>query len=160
MSIYLDQAKADRWQSLRKVEPAATIHWAMQRRADDRASNPGLMDHAATVEWWHLVVEYLAEAAMAYRLKPHAHLGQWIGAVVDEIVQRDEDDWVGPWFRRRHEGPAKGYLETAHVCVALAAALDLASDALSDDQRQRAREARHWRAAATACSPSGRARSR
>lgn len=137
MSIYLDQTEADRWRSLRKAEPGATMHWAMQCRADARASSPGLMDAVATVDWWHLVVEYLAEAAMAYRLKPGARLGQWIGAVVDDVVQRDEDDWVGPWFRRRNHEPPQGYLETAHVCVALAAALDLAGDALSDVQRER-----------------------
>ncbi len=46
------------------------------------------------------------------------------------------DDWVGPWYRDHRAQPAVGHLETAHLCWALAAALDLAAGAFSPGDRR------------------------
>ena len=140
VSFYLLDSEAEWWRANRSSEPAASIHWSIGRRAETRAENPGLLDGEATVEWWHLVVEYVAEAAIAYKLKPDAGLGVWLAGVVNDIVRRDEDEWIGPWFRSRGFTPKRGYLETAHVCVAVAAALDLAPDAFTPEDHSTARE--------------------
>ena len=134
MSRYLLEDEERWWRTNCPSDPAATIHWSFLRRAEARAADPGLLDGEATVDWWHLIVDYLAEAAMAYRLKPTDRVGRWVVSVTNEIVARDENDWIGPWFRDRRFSPARGYLETAHVCVAVAAAIDLVADAFSDQE--------------------------
>lgn len=141
MSRYLSDDEELWWRENRPHEPAATIHWSFLRRADARAADPGLLDDEATVDWWHLVVDYLAEAAMAYRLKPSERVGRWVASVTNEIVARDQDDWVGPWFRDRRFSPPRGYLETAHVCLAVYAAIDLAALAFEDRELAAVREA-------------------
>lgn len=140
-SLYFSQQEADWWKANRHCEPAATLRWTLHQRAEERAAGPGLIDAAATVDWWHLVLEYVAEAAMSYRLQPNRQVGRWLASTVEEIVHRDEEDWIGPWFRRRTVSPPQGYLETAHVCIAVAAAIDLAPEAFTESQLERARAA-------------------
>ncbi len=132
MSIYLSDEAHAWWSEHLHDEPGATLLRSMAVRAAARAAQPGLRDREASVDWWHLVVEYLAEATMAWRLNAQPELAAWIGAVVDDLLARDQQQWIGPWFRDHHLDPPRGHLETAHVCIALAAAVDLAGDALGE----------------------------
>ncbi|MFA9480326.1 heparinase II/III family protein [Phycisphaerales bacterium AB-hyl4] len=140
MSIFLNEQEAQWWKANKGSDPAASLRWSMLQRADERATRPGLMDEHATVDWWHLIVEYLAEAAMAYRLQPSEQVGRWVVGVVNDVVRRDESDWVGPWFRDHSLKPSSGWLETAHVCVAVAAAIDLAGGAFTEAELTEARQ--------------------
>jgi hypothetical protein len=104
---------------------------ALQCRTARRAASPGLVSQREDATWWYPVAEYVSDAAMAYALAPTELLGVWLRDVVLSVARRPVSDWVGPWYRDHATQPPMGHLETAHMCWALATALDLAPGVFS-----------------------------
>lgn len=73
---------------------------------------------------------------MAYALEPEDELGRWLRDVNLSIIRRSVEDWVGPWFRDHESDPRQGHLETAHLCIGVAAALDLVPEVFTESERQ------------------------
>jgi hypothetical protein len=115
--------------------PLHQFYWALLGRAERRAAKPGLSDRSATSDWWHFVQEYLTDGAMAYALKPTPTLAAWVRDVTLSLVRRPVADWVGPPFRGYNGGVPVGNLETTHLSIAVASALDLAGDLFTSDER-------------------------
>ncbi len=145
MSIYLSDE--DRRAVLAAKEDGDLLtgrFWtALASRTARRAGSPGLLEQGEDADWWYPAAEYVSDAAMMHALEPSQRLAAWIRDVALSIAQRPVSDWVGPWYRDHATEPAIGHLETAHLCWALAAAVDLAPDVFSDGEREEVLEALH-----------------
>lgn len=110
------------------------FYWNLLGRASDMAALPGL---AATnpETWWHEVLENVVTVATAVRLKNEPVPREWVRATALALAALPQDAWIGPWFRDHGRQPPVGHLETAHVAMALALALDLGNTAFSDAER-------------------------
>jgi len=126
MSIYLSAEEKALFTKNRASAPLNYFYWALYRRVNERTAAPGLMNAQTTVEWWHATQEFVTDAAMLYALDGDATVGVWLRDAVLSIARRPVDDWVGPFFRDHDSKPPVGHLETAHLSMAVAAALDLA----------------------------------
>jgi hypothetical protein len=135
-------------------DPVVNRFWtALKTRVARRASSPGLLGPDDDVAWWYPAAEYLSDAAMVYAIEPTETVGSWLRDISLGIARRSTEDWVGPWFRDHATRPPVGHLETAHLCWALATAIDLAPDAFSPEQRREIEQTlaekgivlcRHW----------------
>ncbi len=114
---------------------------ALRARARRRSGTPGLLGMHEDAAWWYPAFEYLSEGAMAYALAPDEALGVWLRDTALAVARRPVSDWVGPWFRDHVTRPPVGHLETAHLCWALAATLDLAREAFTDGAAGEVRQA-------------------
>jgi hypothetical protein len=128
MSLFLSSDERGLILSKTRSPAMADLDWRLNRRAERRAANPGLMQPGDTTDWWRPVAEYCSDAAMAHALRPSKALSHWLRDVAISLVRRPEDDWIGPEFRDHASKPPKGHLETAHLCWAVGAAVDLAPD--------------------------------
>lgn len=113
---------------------------ALHERVCARVATKGLLGPDATTAWYYPAAEYLSDAAMLYALEPEEKLGNWLRTVTLDIARTSAYDWAGPAFRD-HSEPLTGHLETAHLCWALAAVYDLASDAFSESEQAELRDA-------------------
>ncbi len=113
---------------------------ALGIRVAQRAASPGLFGVGEDADWWYPAAEYLSDAAMVHAIQPTAPLAAWLRDVSLSVARRPESDWVGPWYRDHATQPACGHLETAHLCWALAAVLDLAPDALTSAEQEEVRQ--------------------
>jgi len=136
MAIFLSDEERTLINEQRKTEPMNRFYWALLDRAQKRAQSPGIIGFDTSVHYWHAVAEYMTDAAMAYALKPERDLGIWLRDTTLSLVRRDADDWVGPWFRNHDTELPLGHLETAHLCLAVAAPLDLAPDVFIEAERE------------------------
>jgi hypothetical protein len=139
MSIYLSDQERELIKKHRSSAPLNRFYWALLRRVTERAATPGLLGMETTVEWWHAAEEYVSDAAMIYAIQPDDTIGRWLRDVTLSITRRSADDWAGPWFRDHDTQPLQGHLETAHLSVAVAAALDLAADLFTAAERDEIR---------------------
>lgn len=110
------------------------FYWHLLGRASEMAAIPGLgATHSET--WWHEVLENVATVAAAVRLKNEPGPREWIRSTALTLAGLPQDAWIGPWFRDHARQPPVGHLETAHVSMALALALDLGRTALSEPEQ-------------------------
>ena len=100
---------------------------ALKQRVYERTGRIGLASPEDSTSWYYPAAEYLSDAAMLHCLYPDEKLAAWIKSVTLGIARTSEHDWAGPAFRD-HSKPYTGHLETAHLCWALAAVLDLAGE--------------------------------
>jgi len=131
MSIFLSTEEKELYNQNRGKAPLNYFYWAMYRRVNERAASPGLMNSETTVEWWHATQEFITDAAMMVALGSEDSVRRWLRDAVMSVVHRSVDDWVGPFFRDHDTQPPVGHLETAHLSMAVASALDLAPDVFS-----------------------------
>lgn len=136
MAIFLTDEERRLIEEHRTREPLNRFYWTLIRRTHERAASPGIIDFSTSVHWWHSAAEYLTDAAMSYALKPVDDLGRWVRDVTLSVVRRSQEDWVGPAFRDHTLEPRSGHLETAHLCLGVASALDLAPDVFTDGERR------------------------
>ncbi|KAA0988780.1 heparinase II/III domain-containing protein [Dyadobacter aurulentus] len=107
---------------------------ALKQRVARRVENGGLCQPGDATSWYYPAAEYISDAAMLHGLFPEEKRAAWIRSVTLTIARKPESDWAGPAFRN-HSKPYSGHLETAHLCWALASALDLAGDVWSEAER-------------------------
>lgn len=113
---------------------------ALQQRVYRRVQRKSLHELGDTTAWYYPAAEYLSDAAMLYNLQPEEKLAAWIRNITLDITRASIYDWVGPSFRD-HAEPFIGHLETAHLCWAVAAVFDLASDVFTKEEQEKIREA-------------------
>ena len=135
MAIFLTDAERALINAQRQTEPLNRFYWGLLRRAQKRAASPGLINETTTVEWWHTAAEYVTDGAMAFALQGDETVGIWVRDVALSLARRSVDDWVGPDFRDHVTEPPLGHLETAHLSLATAAALDLAPEVFTAAER-------------------------
>ena len=135
MAIFLTDADRDAIKAVHRTSPFVDVYWAFLRRAQRRAEEPGLRHASDTVAWWHCVAEHLTCGSMAWAIKPDDTLATWVRSNTLTVVRRPVSDWVGPDFRDHDADLPVGHLETAHLCWAVAAALDLAGDVFTPTER-------------------------
>ncbi len=99
---------------------------ALEKRVYSRLDR-NLANLGETTEWYYPAAEYLSDAALLYLLQPGERLGSWLHDITLELIRKPAYDWAGPGFRD-HSEPLTGHLETAHLCWATSAVLDLAPD--------------------------------
>ncbi|HEV7350888.1 heparinase II/III domain-containing protein [Telluribacter sp.] len=106
---------------------------ALYQRVYRRVKRKQLQEAEDTTAWYYPAAEYLSDAAMLYALQPDADLAEWIRIQSLQIAGASLYDWAGPAFRS-HAEPLSGHLETAHLCWALSAVLDLAQPVFSENE--------------------------
>ncbi len=141
MAIFLSDAEREAFQRRRHAAPLTDVYWAMRRLAERRAASVSLQMPGETAEWWHSVAEHMTTGAMMFALAPDERLGAWVRAHALALARRPITDWVGPPFRSHGGREPIGHLETAHLCWAVAAALDLAGDVFTESERAETAEA-------------------
>lgn len=136
MGIFLSDQEKVAFEGFRRKDAVGQdLFWALANRVEARAAEPGLHGIGAEPRWWYCACKFLTDAAMMQALKPTAKVGAWLRDATLSLVQRSDDDWAGPAFRS-HGGPEPvGHLETSHLTLAVAAALDLAPDAFGEAER-------------------------
>lgn len=110
---------------------------ALEKRVYSR-SDRNLANLGETTEWYYPAAEYLSDAALLYLLQPEERLGSWLHDITLELIRKPAYDWAGPEFRD-HSEPLTGHLETAHLCWATSAVLDLAPDLFDQQELQEIR---------------------
>lgn len=139
MALFLSERERESLRTGERDAFCSDLYWALNRRAERRASKPGLLSPEDQVDWWRPVGEYLSDAAMAFALKPSETLSVWLRDVSLSVVRRPYEDWVGPAFRAhdpsKGEAEQVGHLETAHMSWALSIVLDLASEVFTREER-------------------------
>ena len=124
---------------------------ALVARALRAASRTGIVQADDTMEWRHIVWERLSDAAFVVRFAETAvttgrtsseldALKNWLHDTTMEVTRYDRDEWIGPWFRARKD-PPEGQLETAHVGLGVATALDLCPGLFSAAETEEIRDA-------------------
>jgi hypothetical protein len=138
MGLFLTDSERERIEDARRRgDDLAGRFWAaLMSRAARRAVSPGLLGAGDDATWWYPAMEYVSDAAMAFALAPDKRLGAWLREAALSIARRPLSDWVGPWYRDHATRPPVGHLETAHLCWALAVAVDLAADAFPAGERR------------------------
>ena len=136
-SLFLSDAEREAVRTAGHKPPLNQFYWALLGRAQELAGSPGLT-RPGRGEWWHQAADGVTDVAMAHALKPADDIGAWLRDATLSIVRRPADEWVGPWFRDHELAPPVGNLETAHLCLAVAAALDLAPGVFSEAERDEA----------------------
>ena len=127
MSIFINGPSLASTLARAEVAP----YWqALRRRNAYATAEPTLVQSGDTQAWWHLVWERISDAAFVQAAEPSDRMASWVRDRVLETIRRPLDDWIGPWFRPRTD-PPQGQLETAHVALAVATAIDLCPDLLS-----------------------------
>ncbi|MDZ4198641.1 MAG: heparinase, partial [Kiritimatiellia bacterium] len=134
MSLFLTGTELLEIRKANRDPRFSNLYWALLNRAQRHAAQPGMRDENTTTDWWHHAYEYISETALAHAIKPDPSLGAWLRAVTMEIARRPEDDWIGPTFRIRQQPPV-GHLETTHLSLAVALALDLAPEVFTEAER-------------------------
>jgi hypothetical protein len=145
MSLFLSSFEKHAILSSANRDPLLTdLFWALLGRVRDRAAKPGLMSPEDQVDWWRVVAEYLADAAMVQALKPSEETAIWLRDVTLSVARRTAVDWTGAPYRTLIDAPGeagrKGYLETTHILWGLSMALDLAPDVLTEAEQQEVRQ--------------------
>lgn len=125
MAIYLSDHERATIKEQLPTPPLNRLWWMLQRRVAKRAETPGLIGAHTTVEWWHTTQEYLTDAAMVYAVQSDDVIGRWLRDATLSVARRPLEDWAGPWFRDYETKPTPGRLETAHLSMAVSAAVDL-----------------------------------
>jgi hypothetical protein len=143
MALFLSDAERRAIDARDRPIRVTDFYWALQRRADGRAANPGLLGRGETQDWWRPVFDVVSMTAMAYALKRDALVGTWLRDVSLSLCRRPASDWVGPAYRDHggaDDATAIGHLETAHLCWSLAVVLDLAGDCLAASEHDEVRQ--------------------
>ncbi len=136
MSFMISNKELESFLSLSQKDAWVNHLWQiMQKRAGEHTTVPGITQPQDTQEWWHLVEERLFDVVFVRKITGDAHLGEWIHDTILQICGKSSDEWIGPWFRAR-KNPPTGQLETAHVSVAVATALDLCEDLFSSEEKE------------------------
>lgn len=135
MPLFLTEAERQAVHQAAKRAPVANVYWALRRRAERRAASVNLQEVGDTVEWWYAAADHLAHGAMAFALGADERVAAWVRSNALAIARRPVADWVGPPFRDHATDVPVGDLETAHLCWAVAAALDLAGPVFTDGER-------------------------
>ncbi len=112
---------------------------ALQKRVYSRLDRK-LNNLGESTDWYYPAAEYLSDAAMLYRLQPEERLAGWLHDILLELIRMPAYDWVGPGFRD-HSEPLTGHLETAHLCWAASAVLDLAGELFTPEEAAGIRDA-------------------
>ncbi|ASN22038.1 heparinase II/III domain-containing protein [Arthrobacter sp. YN] len=110
---------------------ARATKWSTQ----DTVTDPGEL-----AEWWHVCWERISDVAFAHAYRPDPVLEGWLRGEVLRICALSPDEWVGPSFRAKTR-PTIAYLETAHIGLAVAIALELCPEIFSPAERQTIEEA-------------------
>ncbi len=141
MSIFLTQTDIDQINQKRSDRNYSSLYWAMLGRVKKYCENPGLLSHDTTTEWWHHVAEYVTEAAWVYRAGgKNETVKSWLRSTTLELVRRPDDDWVGPFFRKRLDHPEAGNLETTHLSIAVSVSYDLCAEIFTEDEQEEIRQ--------------------
>jgi hypothetical protein len=141
MSIFLTQIEIDQINRKRSHRKYSNLYWGMLGRVKKYCHNPGLLNHDTTTEWWHHAAEYVTEVAWAYRFgAQNETVKSWLRSTTLELVRRPDDDWVGPFFRKRLGSPESGNLETTHLSIAVSIAYDLCPEIFTENEQEEIRQ--------------------
>ncbi|MBN2643825.1 MAG: heparinase II/III family protein [Victivallales bacterium] len=137
MSIFLSDKEKELLRKPNSNRKLSNLYWGLLNRVKKYSYNPGLSSAAGTnSEWWHHAAEYVTDAALVCALNPaDKSLDIWLRHAVLEIARRPEADWIGPFFRDHTANPPSGHLETTHLSIAVAVALDLVPGIFTDDEK-------------------------
>jgi len=108
---------------------------SLYQRTMDFTRTPQLSKPQDTVKWWHLIWERLGDAAFVCAVMPNEQLKTFVHDVVMDVCNKDIDEWLGPWFRKRTDEKV-ATLETAHTGIAVAVAFYMCSILFSDEEKK------------------------
>ena len=131
--------KEEEVQRLRNADPdslQAKLYRAYRARILDATRFPEIRQSGDEKEWFHLCQPRCEGAAFLWQVERNEHLGQWVHDAAMWIADQDASDWIGPWFRN-HSKPYVGMLETAHIVSAVCAALDMAGERFTEEEKER-----------------------
>ncbi len=138
-SVFFTSAERDLLQR-QHSDPGFANQWASLRtRVLARASHAGLSGAGVTTSWWYHTAEFLSDAALVHAAEPTKSVGAWLRSATLDVVRRSEDEWIGPRYRDHTQEPPLGHLETAHLAVGVAIALDLAPHVFPSDEQEEIR---------------------
>lgn len=108
---------------------------AMEAKLRRETRHPGIMQPEDTTAWWYHD-DRLQRAAAVLCLRWDDALAAWLVTAVDDILSRDADEWVGPFFRQRTT-PPQGTLECSRLTRTLAYVLMLCPQVLDEERQAR-----------------------
>ncbi len=128
MSIFLTDEDRKNIGRFNQDRVLSNLHWALMGRISALTEAPGPTGRGTTTDYWHHVAEYVGDAAGVGAIKWDPAIKTWVRDVVLSLVRLPPAAWVGPAFRTPRE-PYVGCLETTHLTIATALALDVIPEA-------------------------------
>ena len=133
MSLFLSEKEREFFKVIGSDKVFANHYWALFNRVNELVSSPERTLPDTTTAYWHHIAEYLGDAAFLGAQRNSVEIKKYVRKTALDIADLPLNGWMGPAFRSR-TGKQKGYLETAHLSIALSLALDLCPDAFSDEE--------------------------
>ncbi|MBR1953350.1 MAG: hypothetical protein IKA32_12260, partial [Lentisphaeria bacterium] len=130
MSIFFSSQEAEIIRNSMDDHILAGYWQAITSRVKERTFSAVYGDRETTTSFWHNAAEYIGDAAFAGALLEDEKIKNYVRQSALAIAQMPQENWQGPAFRQR-TNPPKGFLETAHLSIALSLALDLCKDAFT-----------------------------
>ena len=141
MSIFFTDAEIEIINKKISLPEYSNLYWGILNRVQKYCDSPGLADFNTNTDWWHHATEYLSEAAWVYKFThKNDKLKNWLRSVTLELIERSDDDWIGPFFRNHQNTPPCGNLETAHLSIAVSLVLDLCPEIFSVEELKKIKE--------------------
>ncbi len=135
VGIFCTDEEIKRVRESQTLDCYSGLYWGLLNRVGKYTDDVGLNDEDANTSWWHHAAEYLLETSLVAKLQPKNEKAcNWLKNTVMNIVNRSDDDWVGPTFRKRDPEYQRGHLETAHLIIGIAFAYDLCPELFTDGE--------------------------
>ncbi len=144
MARFVTTAEIDRLRSAAPDSLQAKLYASLRTRVQMHTRYPGLIQPDEDNGWWHVCEGRCGDAAFVWHVERDEKLGEWIRDAALWMSGREDDDWIGPWFRN-HERPLVGTLETGHICRALCEILDLCPELFTAEEIAGMEENLKWK---------------
>ncbi len=135
MSIFLTEEERQAIRHPNTDPVLSNLYWGIINRARHGAETPGFQTPETNSQFYHNFLEYATAAITACCLVDDPVLKTRTKHFILETAELPIDEWVGPVFRN-HSTPLSGHLETSHLSIGVALALDLLPDLFSEDERK------------------------
>ena len=136
MAVFMTEEERLRMRRYNMDPILSNLYWGLVNRARAGAETPGFQTPGTDTQFYHNFLEYATAATAACCLVDDAVLRARLRHFVLETAELPIDEWVGPVFRNRTFSPPRGNLETSHLSIGIALALDLQRDLFSGEEQK------------------------
>ena len=123
MGIFISLEEQKRLKNAPQSSRQQEFYRALKSRVEKNTKEDTLVQSGDSQEWYHLCWERFSDVSFVCSMEKDEKLGKWLYNRTMELVRMDVDKWVGPWYREKYE-ILQGFLETAHITLAVCEAID------------------------------------
>ncbi|MBR0458501.1 MAG: heparinase II/III family protein [Victivallales bacterium] len=114
----------------------SNLYWGLVNRARAGAETPGFQTPDTNTQFYHNFLEYATAAVVGCSLVSDELLKARTRHFILETAELPVDEWVGPSFRNHSTPVPTGHLETSHLAIGVALALDIVPNIFTADEQK------------------------